>query len=43
MSQFDVFENPIARARRAYPYVVTGDNRALASHSPGDRTADCFK
>lgn len=22
MSQFDVFVNPIARARRAYPYVV---------------------
>ena len=38
MSQFDVFENPITRARRAYPFVVvlqaevanTGRDRIVA-------------
>ena len=45
MSQFDVFENPIARARRAYPYVVvlqadladTGRERIVAPLAPRAR------
>lgn len=42
MSQFDVFENPLARARGAYPFVVvmqsdvarTGDDRLVAPLAP---------
>ena len=45
MSQFDVFENPIARARRAYPFVVvlqadlagTGRDRIVAPLAPRAR------
>lgn len=45
MSQFDVFENPIARARRAYPFVVvlqadladTGRERIVAPLAPRAR------
>lgn len=42
MRQFDVFDNPVARARRAYPYVVvlqadladTGRERIVAPLAP---------
>jgi toxin CcdB len=42
MVQFDVFTNPVARARRAYPFVVilqadlaaTGRNRIVAPLAP---------
>jgi toxin CcdB len=45
MAQFDVFVNPIARARRAYPYVVvlqadladTGRERIVAPLVPRSR------
>lgn len=45
MSQFDVFENPITRARRAYPFVVvlqadladTGRDRIVAPLAPRAR------
>ena len=45
MSQFDVFENPITRARRAYPYVAvlqsdlaeTGRDRIVAPLAPRAR------
>ena len=47
MKQFDVFENPIARARRAYPLVVvlqsdladTGRERIVAPLVPRARLA----
>lgn len=42
MTQFEVFANPVARARRAYPYVVvlqadvalSGRDRAVAPAAP---------
>lgn len=45
MAQFDVFENPISRARRAYPFVVvlqsdlaqTGRDRIVAPIVPRSR------
>ena len=45
MSQFDVYENPITRARRAYPFVVvlqsdladTGRERIVAPLAPRGR------
>lgn len=45
MSQFDVFVNPLPRARRAYPYVVvlqsdladTGQDRIVAPMAPRSR------
>jgi toxin CcdB len=45
MSQFEVFDNPIARARRAYPFVVvlqsdlahTGSERIVAPLAPRAR------
>lgn len=45
MSQFDVFENPVPRARRAYPFVVvlqsdvagTGRERIVAPLAPRAR------
>ena len=47
MSQFDVFENPIPRARRAYPFVAvlqssladTGRDRIVAPLAPRKRLA----
>ena len=47
MTQFDIFENPIARARRAYPFVVvlqsdlaeTGRDRIVAPLVPRARLA----
>ena len=45
MSQFDVFDNPIAQARRAYPYIAvlqsdraeTGSDRIVAPLVPRGR------
>lgn len=45
MSQFDVFENPIPRARRTFPFVVvlqsdlvdTGEDRIVAPIGPRSR------
>ena len=47
MGQFDVFDNPITRARKAYPYVVvlqsdiaeTGQDRIVAPTVPRARLA----
>ena len=48
MKQFDVFENPIARARRVYPFVAvlqsdlaeTGRDRIVAPLVPRARLSD---